>query len=68
MRRRSVCLWLVVAVPAVADPPRLTPAEVTPAFVRASFDRGLAFLLKTQNPDGSWGGAADSLTTWSGDT
>ncbi len=29
---------------------------------------GLEFLLGVQNADGSWGGAADSLTTWSGET
>jgi len=29
---------------------------------------GLDFLLRSQNSDGSWGGAGDSLTTWSGPT
>lgn len=38
----------------------------TLAEVRAAIERGSAFLLRTQNADGSWGGAADSLTTWGG--
>jgi len=35
--------------------------------VRTALRRSVDFLLRTQNPDGSWGGAADSLTTWSGE-
>jgi hypothetical protein len=41
---------------------------MTPEVVREAVQRGTAFLLRSQNPDGSWGGAADSLTTWSGET
>ena len=33
---------------------------------RVAIERGIAFLLKDQNPDGSWGGPQDSITTWSG--
>ncbi|HUU85147.1 MAG TPA: hypothetical protein VM243_16730 [Phycisphaerae bacterium] len=34
--------------------------------VRQAIRRGIDFLLKAQNDDGSWGGQGDSLTTWSG--
>jgi hypothetical protein len=40
--------------------------DVSDEGVRSSVERGLAFLLESQNQDGSWGGAWDSLTTWSG--
>lgn len=46
---------------------RLKPTDITPAVVQAGVQRGLTFLLGAQNPDGSWGGAARSITTWSGD-
>ncbi|UCG32815.1 MAG: hypothetical protein JSU68_14255 [Phycisphaerales bacterium] len=36
--------------------------------VRAGVERGVAFLLRDQNSDGSWGGPQDSITTWSGPT
>jgi hypothetical protein len=39
----------------------------TPEQVHEAIARGIDFLLKDQNPDGSWGGQGDSLTTWSGD-
>jgi len=38
--------------PHAADPPR-DPAEITPA-TRAAIDRGIAYLVSTQNRDGSW--------------
>ncbi len=34
--------------------------------VRAAIQRGIDFLLKDQNANGSWGGPQDSITTWSG--
>ncbi len=45
-----------------------TAVTPTPADVRDSISRGVRFLLDSQNHDGSWGGAWDSLTTWSGET
>jgi len=42
-------------------------AVPTPEQVRQAVDRGLEYLVQSQNPDGSWGGQGDSLTTWSGD-
>jgi hypothetical protein len=47
---------------------RLVLEDVTPAVVQAALQRGLEFVLHSQNGDGSWGGAADSITTWSGET
>jgi hypothetical protein len=44
----------------------LKPEDVTPQRAEASLRAGLHFLLESQNADGSWGGAWDSLTTWSG--
>lgn len=45
-----------------ADPaPQHTPGEV-----RTAIARGVAFLVNSQNSDGSWGGASDAITTWSG--
>lgn len=40
---------------------------LTPEQVRLAIERGIGFLLKDQNNDGSWGGQGDSLTTWSGE-
>ena len=34
--------------------------------VASAMARGIAYLISDQNSDGSWGGAQDSLTTWSG--
>lgn len=42
-----------------ADPPTVEQ-------VQGAIERGIDFLLRDQNPDGSWGGQGDSLTTWSG--
>ena len=66
-----VRFWLLVSVAAVGladDAPPLKPEDVTPGLARTALQRGVAFLLQSQNPDGSWGGAWGSLTTWSGDT
>jgi len=61
---------LTLCAPAVANHPlaaeSLPSGGADPAAVQAAIKRGLEFLLQTQNPDGSWGGAWDSLTTWSG--
>lgn len=54
---------LALAADAAAPP---APREYSRPKVEAALTRGVAFLLKSQNPDGSWGGAADSITTWSG--
>lgn len=66
---RCLLLSLLAGATALAcADERLTPADVTPQSARASLDRAVAYLLRTQNADGSWGGAWDSLTTWSGST
>ncbi len=49
---------------AAAEP----PAPATAEQVRTAIQRGVDFLVKDQNPDGSWGGPQDSITTWSGST
>ena len=57
---------LVLLAPMVeadkAEDVRLPTVEET----RVAIGRGVAFLLKDQNKDGSWGGPQDSITTWSG--
>ncbi len=58
-------LALVVQAPAGSDIDRTGP--ITPDQVRAAIEKGVDFLLKDQNGDGSWGGPQDSITTWSGD-
>ena len=45
-----------------------TPPPATAEQVRNAIQRGIDFLLQDQNPDGSWGGPQDSITTWSGST
>ena len=50
---------LVASDPEPGDAP-------SPEAVRQSMQRGIEFLLRDQNADGSWGGPQDSLTTWSG--
>ena len=42
------------------------PPAPTAAQARVAIQRGIDFLLKDQNADGSWGGPRDSITTWSG--
>ncbi len=42
-------------------------SDPQPDDVRSALGRALDFLLRSQNPDGSWGGSNVSLTTWSGD-
>ncbi len=45
-----------------------TPPPATAEQVRNAIQRGIDFLVQDQNPDGSWGGPQDSITTWSGST
>jgi len=63
----AALLLLVLAFAAEDEPPadqaapRLARADIT-----ASIDRGVAFLLRTQNEDGSWGSWQKPIdTTWS---
>jgi hypothetical protein len=56
-------LWLTLLT--MASPQDAAPAP-NPERVRVAIDRGIAFLLKDQNTNGSWGGAQDATTTWSG--
>ncbi len=61
-------LWMVG--PSLAGNPlagERSPAA-TPEQAGAALERGLTYLVNSQNADGSWGGAWDSLTTWSGGT
>jgi hypothetical protein len=62
-----ICGLSLGAVCAAAEPPR-SAADVTSEVTRAALAHGTDFLLQAQNTDGSWGGAWDSLTTWSGET
>ncbi len=62
-----ICGFCFGAVRAAAEPP-CAAADVTSDTLRTALARGTAFLLEAQNADGSWGGAWDSLTTWSGET
>ncbi|MCP5550248.1 MAG: terpene cyclase/mutase family protein [Akkermansiaceae bacterium] len=63
MKRRRRFLRLVLlastGLSAVrAQEPEAAPAvEATPATIEAAIDRGVAFLLDTQNKNGSWGSA-----------
>lgn len=67
-RMRGVALWMLAgAACAAAGPPAPEPLP-GPAEAQAAAQRATQFLLAAQNPDGSWGGAWDSLTTWSGPT
>jgi prenyltransferase beta subunit len=45
--------WQSPEVPRNMNPPPPAPAEVTPA-TRAAIERGLSYLVRTQNRDGSW--------------
>lgn len=63
MKRRRRFLRLVLLAStglsaARAQEPEAAPAvEATPATIEAAIDRGVAFLLDTQNKNGSWGSA-----------
>jgi len=60
-----IALLVLAAASAVrSDVDRTAP--ITSDQVRAAIDKGVDFLLKDQNGDGSWGGPQDSITTWSG--
>lgn len=65
----GVLLGVLLAGPALAQEPEVevvrergeVPSELTAEQARAVVDRSLAWLLETQNPDGSWGtGALDT--------
>ena len=75
-----ICVWLLAA-PVVGEPQTAKDQAATtrPAHamrsaatapdrdqVREAVGRGVAYLLKDQNRNGSWGGPQDSVTTWSG--
>jgi len=49
-----------------APPTTATPVPTTDE-VRTSIERGMTFLLKDQNTDGSWGGARGAVYTFTGD-
>lgn len=56
MRRFAIVALALIAVGADAPVPRpKEPAVVSPSEVISAIDRGVQFLLKSQNPDGSWG-------------
>jgi hypothetical protein len=57
--------WVAIAP---AQPPAdSAPDAASPEAVEAAIDRGLAFMLATQNKDGSWGGAQNAVYTFTGD-
>lgn len=60
--------WLALTGVIATAAPAAGTQPAPPEDVRAAVQRGRAFLIRTQNRDGSWGGAADSITTWSGGT
>ena len=59
-------VWLTFAAGSAAGLDANQTAPITPNQVRAAIEKGVDFLLKDQNSDGSWGGPQDSITTWSG--
>ena len=69
IRRRSMhARWLLVlltaimstmAVPAVAQPPSIRIGEAVPRDVREIYDRGLQYLVSTQNESGDWKGGGE---------
>jgi hypothetical protein len=68
-RHGSYCCGLVLALLPLASSAPAAGIEVAhdPVAAREAIERGIAYLLTSQNADGSWGGAWDSLTTWSGE-
>lgn len=53
-RLAAFCLVALLAAPAAALAQAPVPPEVTRK-IQTSYTRGVAWLLKAQNPDGSWG-------------
>ncbi len=49
----AIVVSVALAVPAIRT--EAAPPSATAVDVRAAIDRGIAFLVKDQNPDGSWG-------------
>ena len=43
-----------------------TPVQPTPEQVKQAIARGTDFLIKSQNPNGSWGGPQGGITTFTG--
>jgi hypothetical protein len=59
IRSITVTFLLLSATPTAADQPDLHPPPPTPVpaeVLEKSIHRGVEFLLRTQKPDGSWGG------------
>lgn len=67
MTNRAATLPLVLLMLAVA-PGRAeeAPRVHNPEEVQAAADRGTAFLVKSQNEDGSWGGPQNAVYTFTG--
>lgn len=66
--RLLIALLAAGVIATASGAERLKPEDVTPDRARTALRAAVRFLLDSQNPDGSWGGAWDSLTTWSGGT
>ena len=64
--RYAAILLAAAVAPAVLGDEPAGSDKPTPDEVRVALRRATDFLVDTQNPDGSWGGAADSIFTWSG--
>ncbi|MBN2560528.1 MAG: hypothetical protein JXQ75_06325 [Phycisphaerae bacterium] len=67
MTQMRLPLLLVLLPMSVAAAGTKETSPPTTQEVRHAIDRGIEYLLKDQNANGSWGGPQDSLTTWSGD-
>ncbi len=63
---RPAVLLLTIAALAGATHADDSRTELTPDQVRTAIQRGLEFLLKDQNPDGSWGGCRNAVYTFTG--